>query len=483
MMTEIAGAGPLTEVRIGSLVLERFEGLLDAGRYAELRAGIARGPELLGGRTVWNVNSTARGGGVAEMLMSLLAYARSAAVDARWLVISGDERFFAITKRIHNRLHGFPGDGGPLGEAEREQYERALEANGRALRERLRPGDAVILHDPQTAGLIPHVRDLDVTVIWRCHVGVDAPNEIALETERFLGRYVMHADAVVFSREPFAWDVLDPDRHTIIPPSIDVFAPKNEALDEPTGRAILQAAGLCAGGGDDVAATFTRLDGTPDAVRRRAEVFEDAPLARGDEYVLQVSRWDALKDPLGVIAGFIEHIAPHSDAHLVYAGPAVNAVTDDPEVAAVLARAHEAWRALVPELRRRVHLALLPMDDPEENAAIVNALQRHARHVVQKSLAEGFGLTVAEAMWKGRAVTASRIGGIQDQIEDGRSGVLLDDPHDLTAFGTAVTRLLRDRAASEAMGLAAQERVREHFLGPQSLLAYLDLLGRLLHTS
>jgi len=199
-----------------------------------------------------------------------------------------------------------------------------------------------------------------------------------------------------------------------------------------------------------------------------------------DAYVLQVSRWDALKDPHGVIAGFAEHIAPVTDVHLVYAGPAVDAVSDDPEGAAVLDQAHAQWTALPRHLRARIHLALLPMEDAEENAAVVNALQRAAHIVVQKSLAEGFGLTVAEAMWKARPVVASRLGGIQDQIEQGLSGVLLDDPHDLAAFGTAVTGLLGDHAAAAAMGQAARERVRQRFLAPQSLLAYIDLLGRLL---
>jgi trehalose synthase len=155
-------------------------------------------------------------------------------------------------------------------------------------------------------------------------------------------------------------------------------------------------------------------------------------------------------------------------------------VSDDPEGAAVLEQAHAQWSALSEPIRARIHLALLPMDDPQENAAVVNALQRGAEVVVQKSLAEGFGLTVAEAMWKSRPVVASRLGGIQDQIQDGRSGVLLDDPRDLPAFGRAVNELLDDPTGAAAMGAAAATRVRDQFLGPRSLLAYLELLGRLL---
>jgi trehalose synthase len=199
-----------------------------------------------------------------------------------------------------------------------------------------------------------------------------------------------------------------------------------------------------------------------------------------DRVVLQVSRWDSLTDPVGVIEGFAEHVAPRTDAHLVYAGPDVTAVSDDPEGAEVYAHACEHWRRLPASARARIHLALLPMVDAQENALIVNALQCTADVVVQKSLAEGFGLTGAEAMWKSRAVVASRIGGIQDQIEHGVSGLLLDDPTRLDAFGAAVLDLLADPDRAGTMGTAAHERVRERYLGTHSLLDYLALFERLL---
>jgi trehalose synthase len=226
--------------------------------------------------------------------------------------------------------------------------------------------------------------------------------------------------------------------------------------------------------------TFQRLDGRVGQVRRRARMLEMAPLTEGDRFVLQVSRWDSLKDPIGVIRGFAEHVAAHTDAHLVYAGPDVTAVADDPEGAEVHAFACAEWHALPEAARERVHLALLPMEDFEENAVIVNALQRAADVVVQKSLAEGFGLTVAEAMWKRRAVVASRIGGIQDQIEHGISGLLLDDPADLRAYGAAVLELLAAPERAAAMGEAAHERVRDRYLGTHSLLDYLALFERLI---
>jgi trehalose synthase len=207
-------------------------------------------------------------------------------------------------------------------------------------------------------------------------------------------------------------------------------------------------------------------------------MIEEHALRLDTPLVTQVSRWDRLKDPVGVLAGFAEHVhLEYEDPHLVLAGPDVSAVADDPEGAEVLAEVEAVWHTLPRAVRRRVHLALLPMDDADENAAIVNALQRRADVVVQKSLAEGFGLTVAEGMWKGRPVVASRVGGIQDQIEDGVTGLLVE-PTDLAAFGERVSGLLADPHAAERMGEAAQTRVRDLFLGPRHLGEYVDLLER-----
>jgi trehalose synthase len=180
-----------------------------------------------------------------------------------------------------------------------------------------------------------------------------------------------------------------------------------------------------------------------------------------------------------VLAGFAEHVHAGEAPHLVLAGPDVEAVADDPEGAEVLAEVERAWLELPRSLRRRVHLALLPMDDADENAIMVNALQRRADVVVQKSIAEGFGLTVSEAMWKGRPVVASAVGGIQDQIEDGQTGRLVG-ARDLAAFGAAISELLADPHAAERIGEAAQMRVRDHFLGARHLGQYVELLDRVL---
>jgi trehalose synthase len=179
-----------------------------------------------------------------------------------------------------------------------------------------------------------------------------------------------------------------------------------------------------------------------------------------------------------VLDAFIRRAAEMPDAHLVLAGPATAAVSDDPEGAAMLIDVSSAWQELPDAVRARVHLAALPMEDPEENAAIVNALQTNATVIVQKSIAEGFGLTVAEAMWKARAVVASDVGGIRDQIIDGECGVLVD-PHDLDGCGAAMARLVNDPVLSARLGAAARERVRQGFLGPRHLAQWFDVIQRI----
>ena len=467
-------------MQIAPLPPGRYESVLSAEKAEEFRKDLELARGIFDGRTVWNVNSTAAGGGVAEMLRSLLSYARGADVETRWMVMGGNPEFFVITKRIHNHLHDFEGDGGELGDAERRVYEDAVAPSGEELARMVGPRDVVILHDPQTAGLVPWLKKTGIPVVWRCHVGIDKPGERTRNAWQFLLEYVRQADAYVFSRKSFAWEGLEPGRTVLIAPSIDAFSPKNSDMDETSARAILLAAGLVGGGDEPHEPVFFRQDGSSATIKHRAEVFQTEPTHVTDRVILQVSRWDSLKDPIGVIRGFAQYVAPNSDAHLVYAGPAVEAVSDDPEGRAVLDQAIATWTALPAVQRARVHLATLPMIDGEENAAMVNALQRHAYLVVQKSIAEGFGLTVAEAMWKGRPVVASRIGGIQDQIEDGLSGLLLEDPEDLAEYGNAVLSLLRDEARAHQMGLAAQERVRDEYLGTRSLVQYMRLLSGLL---
>jgi trehalose synthase len=474
----------LREVQIAVLPIDRFESVL--GRE-QMHAALAVADEMrerLAGRVVWNVNSTDVGGGVAEMLRPLLGYSRSVGVDARWVVINGNPDFFHITKRVHHALHGSEGDGSKLGVAARQVYERTLRDNAIELGALVRPGDIVLLHDPQTAGLADHLIRGGAHVVWRCHVGCDSPNE---EVERgwdFLYPYTRDVPAFIFSRDAYIPEYCDHGKSTVIQPSIDAFSAKNEELTEAAVRTILVHVGLVEGPAPDPSDHgFLREHGSPGRVTHRADVVRlgrapswDTPL------VVQVSRWDPLKDMIGVMHGFarLHNGSAPGGAHLVLAGPNVKAVADDPEGAQVFAEVVEAWRELPHAIRDHIHVASLPTADVEENAAIVNALQRHAAVVVQKSLHEGFGLTVTEAMWKARPVVASAVGGIQDQIEDGLSGILLKEPTNLDAFAEALRGLLENPAAAARLGAAAKQRVREHFLGVRHLIQYAELFQRFL---
>jgi trehalose synthase len=231
---------------------------------------------------------------------------------------------------------------------------------------------------------------------------------------------------------------------------------------------------VLAGGPPAVPGRFTRHDGTSGEVTQAAAVTGEGLPGEADPVVVQVSRWDKLKDMPGVMRGFAEYVAPAGDGYLMLAGPEVSGVSDDPEGAGVLADCMALWESLPAATRARILLVTLPLDDVEENAAMINAIQRHAAVIVQKSLAEGFGLTVAEGMWKGRPVVGSAVGGIQDQIAEG-TGLLLRDPADLATFGSQVRWLLDNRDAAERMGRAAHAYVREHYLGDRHLLQYAEL--------
>src|SRR5271166_4968914 len=238
-------------------------------------------------------------------------------------------------------------------------------------------------------------------------------------------------------------------------------------------RLALSYVGLLDGDGDPPVVPFRRRDGSPGRINRHVDIVQSGPAAHAEApLVTQVSRWDSMKDMAGVMDGFAKYVDPALGAHLVLAGPAVRGVADDPEAAQVYEDCIKRWRELPHAIRGRVHLACVPMADPDEAAAIVNALQRHASVVVQKSLAEGFGLTVTEAMWKSRPIVASAVGGISDQITDGEHGLLIADPHDLLAFGDAVEQLLRDPQAAARLGEQARARATAEFLGDRHLEQY-----------
>ena len=471
---------PFREVPIRPVKPARLAPVIGPARMRELAGAIDGARRTLDGRTVVNVNSTATGGGVAELLETLLAYARGGGVATRWLVVDGAPAFFDVTKRIHNGLYGSSGDGGPLSAAEADVYEQTLRANAGDIDRQVRPGDIVILHDPQTAGLVPAFRRLGVTIVWRCHVGSDHANEWTERSWTFLRPYLEDVDAFIFSRPHFAPEWAAPGRTHAILPSINPFSTKNMHLTAAQVRGMLTAAGLIGAPGGTGTVEFRRANGRRGVVRRRASVVRDGPPPPPDApLVVQISRWDRMKDMAGVMAGFAGGFDAGLGAHLVLAGPRADGVEDDPEAGQVYAECEMQWAALPAAVRRHVHLALLPTADHDENAALTNALQRHAAVVCQKSLAEGFGLTVTEAMWKGRAVVASAVGGIVDQIRGPNYGVLIDDPTDLTGFASAVGGLLRAPSEARRIGANARRFTTRHMLSDRHLQQYAELIQAL----
>jgi trehalose synthase len=263
-----------------------------------------------------------------------------------------------------------------------------------------------------------------------------------------------------------------------MPPTIDAFSPKNQEMGAEIVASVLGTIGL----GPErshPAPTYRRHDGSPGRVNRQATIVQQDRLPAEAPAVVQVSRWDRLKDPVGLIVCFAEHLVDEA-SHLVVAGPDVEAVDDDPEGAKVLEETRATLQRMPDAIRARVHLVSLPMDDLDENAAMVNALQRRAQIIAQKSIAEGFGLTVAEAMWKEKPVVAGRVGGIQDQIVAGESGLLVDDPRDLAAVAAAIDELLADPSRAARIGRAAKQRVIEEFLQIRRLLEYFQHIEELL---
>jgi len=470
----------ISEVGLQAFPIDRYAPIANHGAVEELRELAVRASDCLSGRAMWHINSTAAGGGVAEMLPSMLGYCRDLGIDARWIVISGEPDFFHITKRLHHALHGESGDGTPLDEEARRIYERTMEDNAGDILSVVRPLDIVILHDPQTIGLAEELSRHGAIVIWRCHIGQSERVPEATAAWDFLAPYLKHARRYVFSREAYVPEQVDHSRSRIVQPTIDPFSSKNQELDDDTVRTILVHTGILARPlPDEPNYEFQRRDGSLGRVDRHADIVRCGRSTSPDvPVIMQVSRWDPLKDPIGVMHGFAHFITtnPESNAELLLVGPSVRSVADDPESPATFQKVFSAWCDLHHWQRDRVHLIMLPMVDVEENAVIVNALQRHASVIVQKSLQEGFGLTVTEAMWKGTPVIATRVGGIQDQIESGEHGILLDDPTNIDEFSRALQQIFRNPGCAEKIGNAARDRVRDQFLQTRSVFHYMNLI-------
>jgi trehalose synthase len=266
-----------------------------------------------------------------------------------------------------------------------------LTANAVELLGRIRPGDVALLHDPQTAGPAAPLARAGARVVWRCHIGVDWENAATRAGWDFLRPHLGSAGGYVFSRREYVPAWLPDDRVSIIPPSIDPFSPKNQDLDAANVRAVLATLGVLDDAAPQVAARFVRRDGSPGIVTRPAVITGDGRPGLADPVLVQVSRWDRLKDMGGVMRSFADDVAPGGGGYLLLVGPAVAGVSDDPEGAAVYGECLLQWQDLPPAARARILLVTLPLDDIDENAAMVNALQRHATVIAQRASPKASG--------------------------------------------------------------------------------------------
>jgi trehalose synthase len=424
-------------------------------------AAVEAARAALRGRTVWHVNSTATGGGIAELLHSAIEWHHEAGLTTRWLVVSGSDDYFEVTKRIHDKLHGHAASA--LSTRDAVLYREATAAQARAALRLVEPDDVVVLHDPQPLGMAPALIAAGARVIWRSHIGTARWNPEVEEAWRFLGPYLADVPVRVFSSARYVPPGAPPDRTRVVHPSIDPTSVKCAAIEQPAVARALSDLGL---------------EGTP-AGTRVGRVIQDRRLDPDVDVVLQVARWDRLKDVPGVLAAYARHVAPASAAELVLAGPDPADVPDDPVGRTVFDEVVAAREALPAAVRARTHLVVLGLHDLAANAHVVNALQRRATVALQKSLEEGFGLAVTEAMWKRRAVAASAVGGIAEQIVDGVHGLLVQDPRDLAGVGAAVNRLLADAPVRARLAEAGHERVRERFLVTTELAEYARLYRQL----
>ena len=341
----------------------RLARLIGAARVDELVRAAEQARRALNGACVWNVSSTSVGGGVAEMLRDIVGYSIGSGIDVRWLVIEGDPQFFGITKRLHNRLHGTVGDGGELGNSEADHYRGMLQENAVALLNRIGEGDVVILHDPQTLGLAGPLAERGAIVVWRCHVGTELTNAYTEEGWHFLEPFLVPCRAYVFSHRGFVPPLIEAADFSIIAPSIDPYSAKNRPLNDARVQRLLVKVGLFDGHGDGAAAGSV-LGGA-------------GPVQPDDRLVVQVSRWDRLKDPHGVLEGFAAMVGGQTGLRLALVGPEVKSVSDDPEDAGVLDECLAYWENLPQKLRSAIRIVGLPMNDVEANGLMVNAIQRH----------------------------------------------------------------------------------------------------------
>ncbi|WP_194949402.1 glycosyltransferase [Actinomyces trachealis] len=470
-------------IDVAPLPLSDLESHLDEVATRRLREGVHAAHGLLDARTIWVVTpSAAASSGVAETVAPLVGYARGLGLTTHWLTLDAPAEFREIAERLHANIHGQDGDGGKLADKQRDIYEHVLASNADNVIEDVREGDVVILEDPPTAGLARAFKQAGAKVVWRCHLGTDSPGEAAQIAWAFLDRYLEDVDLVIVSRPNYLPAFVAPDDAAFIAPSINPESPKNRVLDLDESWTVARLAGLFEGKPPFDAVPLLREDGRMDAFRGLDDkelVVVGGKVPEGARTITQVQRWDRLKGGLELVEAFAAQTEQlPSNAHLLLVGPTPNP-DKEPAAKAVMDQIIERVSTLPPHAASRIHVMGVPARDREVNATVVNAVQRVSDVVTQRSLVEAFGLTVAEAMWKKLPVVASAVGGIQDQIADGVTGVLVD-PNDAAEWGSAVADVLSLPERASELGLAAHEAVRREFLPDRHLLAVLDALGGLL---
>ena len=376
--------------------------------------------DRLSGKTILNINSTFVGGGVAEILSRLVPLLNQLGVDVRWQIISGDAQFFEVTKKLHNALHGKDES------ISDDEFSLFLETTERNLNQIDFSGDILLIHDPQPVALIAKKGDIGRKWTWRCHIDISHPDSRVWE---FLKQFVINYDAGVLSSPNFAQEL--PIRQFFAPPSIDPLSDKNKELPAEAVDAVLAKYGLN----------------------------RDKPL------ILQVSRFDWLKDPLGVIKAF-ELVRKNFACQLVLAG---GTASDDPESGEVLKEVKERAGG-----NPDIHI----LDIPPGSDIDINALQRAATIIMQKSLREGFALTITEALWKAKPVVASAVGGIPLQVRNRLTGLLC---HSIEGAAYALRQILANPEYGRWLGHNGREHIRQHFLITREIRDYLLIFLTLEH--
>jgi trehalose synthase len=457
----------------------------------ELQATAGRIAQGLRDRTVWMVNSTARGGGVAEMLPRMGALLNELGVRTRWLVIGTDrDEFFALTKRLHNLIHG-EDESEPTAE-DRELYESVSRSLAAEIKARLRPEDILLVHDPQPLALGAMLkREVGLRAIWRSHIGLDHRTATTTAVWRFLEPYVEAYDHAVFSAPEYIPSYLA-GRASIIRPGIDPLSEKNRELSPHRLVGVLCNSGLKRQEHPLLTPPFEHQ------VLRLDPHGGWMSVADGDRLgvlyrpvVTQISRWDRLKGFEPLLEGFVRlksrpkefaveerHRRQLDILRLVLAGPDPGSVQDDPEAVDVLDALVARYQALAPEHQADIAVLKLPMHAVEENAMTVNALQRCSTVVVQNSLREGFGLTATEAMWKRVATVGTHAHGLRQQVRNGIDGLLVHDPKDPEEIARRINRVLHDPHLRSILARNARQRVHGEFLIFRQLRDWLTVLGQ-----